>query len=143
MFFCFRKINQISTYVLFLVNRKSTKLKIPNLGFCRLFINVEIIISKLSMENIISIKKPSLSKNGFCCRKMHHNSTFVFCMVNEKYTTLKIPNVDFHTLYTNMEIIISKLSMENIISIKKPFLSKNGILFQKNAPQFQLCTVAW
>jgi len=131
MCFCFRKIRQIPTYVLRLVNQKSTKLTIPNMGFCTMFINVEITISRLIMENIISIKKPILFKNGISFRNLQHNSKYVFYMVHEQSTKLKIPNMGFCTLFRNVEIIISRLRMEIIISIKEPSLFKNGFSFRK------------
>ena len=66
-----------------------------------LFINVYILISRLSLENIISVKKPLLFKKGFFSfRKLHHNSKYVFQMVKEQSTKLNIPNMSFaHSLF--------------------------------------------
>ena len=126
-----------------MVNEQSTKLQIPNMGFCTLFRNVEIIISRLSMENIIYIKKPILFKNGLSFRNLHHSSKYVFYMVHEQSTKLKIPNMGFCTLFRNVEIIISRLCMEIIISIKEPSLFKNGFSFRETAPQSQICIFQW
>lgn len=93
-----------------MVNEQSIKLQIPNMGFCTLFRNVETIISRLSMENIISIKKPILFKNGISFRNLHHNSKYVFYMVHEQSTKLKIPNMGFCTLFRNVGSTKLKIS---------------------------------
>ena len=45
----------------------------------------------------------------------------------------------FSILNTNLETLIHKVNLENVVSTKKPSFSKYVFLFQKNTPDSHIC----
>ena len=108
---------------------KSKIHKIENIlvRFSILNTNLETLIHKVNLQNVVSTKKPSFSKYVFLFQKNTPDSHICIMLGKSKIHKIEIPSIGLCTLFINVEI----KSMENIISIKEPKLSKNGFSFRK------------